>query len=37
MEKLIEIYKKLGIEFNFPIEIKDAKGNITYFENSEGY
>ena len=37
MKKLSEIYKKLGIAFTFPIEIKDENGNETYFENSSGY
>ena len=35
--KLSETYKQLGIAFTFPIEIKDAKGNYTYFEDSAGY
>jgi hypothetical protein len=37
MKKLSETYKKLGIAFSFPIEIKDANGNETYLENSAGY
>jgi len=37
MKKLSETYKKLGIAFTFPIEIKDAKGNMTYRERSGGY
>ena len=37
MKKLSEIYKKLGIAFTFPIKIKDAKGEVTYFENSYDY
>ena len=37
MEKLSETYKELGIAFTFPIEIKDANGNVTYYENSNGY
>lgn len=37
MKKLSEIYKELGIAFSFPIEIKDANGRVTYFENSNGY
>jgi len=36
MKKLSETYKKLGIAFSFPIEIRDANGNLTYFEDSEG-
>ena len=34
MKKLSETYKELGIEFTFPIEIKDAKGNVTYLEDN---
>ena len=37
MKKLSETYKELGIAFRFPIEIKDANGNETYFEDSSGY
>ena len=37
MKKLSEIYKELGIAFSFPIEIGDAEGNLTYFEESDGY
>ena len=37
MKKLSETYKDLGITFSFPIEIKDAKGNGTYFEDSDGF
>jgi hypothetical protein len=37
MKKLSEIYKELGIDFTFPIEIKDANGNYTYCEDSDGY
>ena len=40
MEKitpLSETYKELGIAFDFPIEIKDADGNSTYYEYSNGY
>ena len=36
MKKLSETYKKLGIAFSFPIEIRDANGLETYFEDSEG-
>jgi len=36
MKKLSETYKKLGIDFTFPIRIKDAKGNRTY-EDSNGF
>ena len=37
MKKLSETYKELGIAFSFPIEIKDANGNETYYEGSKGY
>ncbi len=37
MKQLSEIYKKLGIAFTFPIEIKDANGIETYYENSDNY
>ena len=37
MKKLSETYKELGIAFTFPIEIKNEKGNSTYYENSYGY
>lgn len=36
MKKLSDIYKELGIDFTCPIVIKDAKGNGTYCEDSEG-
>ena len=37
MKPLSETYKQLGIDFTFPIEIKDSYGNETYHEDSEGY
>ena len=37
MKKLSETYKELGIDFSFPIKIKDANGKVTYFEISRGY
>ena len=37
MKKLSETYKELGIAFDFPIEIKDADGNSTYYERIDGY
>ena len=37
MKPLSETYKELGIAFTFPIEIKNAKGNVTYSEDSDGY
>ena len=36
MKKLSETYKELGIDFTFPIVVKDKDGNETYFENSYG-
>ena len=36
MTKLSYTYKELGIDFTFPIVIKNAKGNVTYYENSDG-
>jgi len=35
MKKLSETYKELGIAFSFPIYIKDAEGNKTYYEGNE--
>ena len=37
MEKLSDTYKELGIKFTFPIEIEDANGNVTYYEDSNGW
>jgi len=37
MKKLSETYKELGIAFTFPIEIRDANGNETYREFSDGF
>jgi len=37
MKKLSETYKELGIDFSFPIDIKEDNGRTTYHENSEGY
>ena len=37
MKLLSETYKELGIAFSFPIEINDAKGYETYYEDSDGY
>jgi len=37
MKKLGETLTELGIGFTFPIEIKDANGNETYFEDSDGF
>jgi hypothetical protein len=37
MKKLSEIYKELGIDFTFPIVVKDKNGNPTYSENSDGF
>ena len=37
MKKLSETLTELGIAFTFPIEIKDANGNETYYEDSGDY
>jgi hypothetical protein len=37
VKKLSETYKELGIDFTFPIKIKDEKGNQTYYEYSNGF
>jgi hypothetical protein len=37
MKPLSETLTELGIAFSFPIRIKDAKGNDTYYENSKGF
>ena len=37
MKPLSETYKELGIDFDFPIRIWDAKGCQTYYEDSDGY
>ena len=37
MKPLSETYKELGIAFTFPIDIRDAKGNQTYLEYSDGF
>ena len=34
---LSDTYKKLGIAFTFPIEIKDKKGKRTYCEDWDGF
>ena len=36
MKPLSETLTELGIAFSFPIEIKDANGYVTYYENSNG-
>lgn len=36
MKKLSETLIELGIDFTFPIEIKDANGNKTYYEENDG-
>jgi len=35
MKRLSETYKELGIAFTFPIEIRNAKGYLTYCEGSD--
>ena len=37
MKKLSETLTELGIAFTFPIEIEDANGNETYYENSDDF
>ena len=37
MKKLSETLTELGIAFSFPIEIKDANGRVTYFEDCGGF
>ena len=37
MKPLSETYKELGIDFDFPIRIWDAKGCQTYYEYSDDY
>ena len=37
MKKLSDTLKEMGVEFTFPIKIKNEAGNQTYFENSGGY
>ena len=37
MKPLSEIFTELGIAFSFPIIIKDANGNRTYYEDKEGW
>ena len=37
MKKLSETYKELGIDFSFPIEIRNSNGKGTYFEDIYGY
>ena len=37
MKPLSETYTELGIAFTFPIMIKDANGELTYIEISDGY
>ena len=34
---LSEVYRELGIDFTFPIEIKNTNGKETYFEASDGF
>ena len=36
MKTLSDTLKELNINFSFPIKIKDANGNHTYFEDSDG-
>lgn len=36
MKLLSEAYKELGIAFSFPLVIRDANGNWTYYEENNG-
>ena len=36
-KSLSETFKELGIQFTFPISIKNNQGKETYYENSRGY
>ena len=36
MKKLSETLSELNINFSFPIKIKDANGNTTYYERIDG-
>ena len=36
MKTLSETLSELNINFSFPINIKDANGNVTYYERSDG-
>jgi hypothetical protein len=37
MKKLSETLTEMGIDFSFPIKIRDANGNVTYFEDSDDF
>jgi len=37
MKKLSETLTEMGIGFTFPIEIEDANGSPTYYEESDNY
>ncbi len=37
MKPLSETFKELGIAFKFPIEIRDANGNLTYRATSDDW
>lgn len=37
MKKLSETLKKMGVDFTFPIEIKNKAGKETYYEKSNGW
>lgn len=36
MKLLSKIYKEQGLDFTFPIKIKDEDGNLIYFEGHHG-
>jgi hypothetical protein len=37
MKKLSEAYKEQGIDFTFPISIKNPEGRETYYEDGNGF
>ena len=37
MKKLSKTLTELGIDFTFPIEIRDSNGKLTYYEDSDDY
>jgi len=37
MKKLSKTLTELGIDFSFPIEIEDANGKLTYYEDSDDF
>jgi|14_taG_2_1085336.scaffolds.fasta_scaffold182846_1 YD repeat-containing protein len=37
MKKVSDLYKKQGVDFEFPIVIEDESGKEIYFEDSDGF